>query len=65
MKMMRNFEERAEELGHQSLVKDAEKCAEEVSYSVEVKRSRADFFISRERGCHTREDAESGVEGRS
>ena len=36
-----------------------------VSYSVEVERPRADLSISREWGCHTSEEAESGVEGRS
>ena len=36
----------------------------EVLYSVEVERPRTDLFISREQGCHTREDAESGAEGR-
>ena len=37
MKMVRNFKERAEELGHQSLVKDAAKCAEKVHIQLKLK----------------------------
>ena len=37
MKMVRKFEERAEELGHQSLVKDAAKCAEEFRIQLKLK----------------------------
>ena len=37
MKMVRNFEERAEELGHQSLVKDAAKCAEKFRVQLKLK----------------------------
>ena len=37
MKMVHKFEERAEELGHQSLVKDAAKCAEEFRIQLKLK----------------------------
>ena len=37
MKMVRKFEERAEELGHQSLVKDAAKCAEKFRIQLKLK----------------------------
>ena len=37
MKMVRNFEERAEELGHQSLVKDAAGCVERVRIQLKLK----------------------------
>ena len=37
MKMERKFEERAEELGHQSLVKDAAKCAVEFRIQLKLK----------------------------
>ena len=37
MKIARNFEERAEELRHQSLVKDAAKCAEKFCIQLKLK----------------------------
>ena len=37
MKMVRKFEERAKELGHQSQVKDAAKCAEEFRIQLKLK----------------------------